>query len=101
MVDRIDRGFGRSEKDKKGEGPLDYHQNVNTDYFEGWFEALCAHVQAKYGDGATYVMDGAKSHKRRKDLPPTKSGNIAAMKKWLTGLSGWACRAYWLQYVSR
>jgi hypothetical protein len=71
-----------TEKDKKGHGPLDYHQNVDSDYFENWFTALCATVQRKYHGQATYLIDGAKSHIRRKDLPPTQ-GNMTKMRDFL------------------
>jgi hypothetical protein len=73
----------QTDNDRKNKSPLDYHQNVDADYFEAWFQALCSTVQRKYGGQTTYLIDGARSHCRRKDLPPTKSANIATIKAWL------------------
>ena len=56
---------------------------VDADYFETWFTALCETVLDKYGPNAMYIMDGARSHKRRKDLPPSKSKNMKEMRAWL------------------
>ena len=51
-------------------------RNTTADFWEAWFEEQCEMAHAKYGR-VMFIMDGASSHKRKKNKPPNKSATKA------------------------
>lgn len=46
-------------------GGSDYHENMNANIFEDYFESLCQHCQSEFGTSKViFVMDNAKYHRR-------------------------------------
>ena len=59
-----------------------YHGNVDAQLFEGWFHDLCVRLQKAYSQ-CLIIMDGAASHKRRIDPPPSVNEKKAKQVEWL------------------
>ncbi|XP_056629839.1 uncharacterized protein LOC130440599 [Diorhabda sublineata] len=57
----------------------DYHEEMNSDRFEGWFQGILNKLE----DGSVIVMDNVSYHSRKLDQCPTSSTRKADIQQWL------------------
>ncbi|XP_043201307.1 uncharacterized protein LOC122370105 [Amphibalanus amphitrite] len=57
----------------------DYHESMNSEYFEEWFSSLIKQLQPN----SVIVMDNASYHSRQLDKPPTAASKKEDLKAWL------------------
>lgn len=57
----------------------EYHEEMNSDKFEGWFVTLLDNLK----EPSMIIMDNAKYHSRQLNKPPTSQNNKATLVEWL------------------
>lgn len=77
-----EKGFvGESKLVFECKGTGDYHESMNAQKFEKWFEETIPRLEPN----AVVVMDNASYHSRRQEKIPVTSWRKDAIQEWLSG----------------
>ncbi|XP_037505857.1 uncharacterized protein LOC119382214 [Rhipicephalus sanguineus] len=64
----------------RGQKTDDYHQEMDGNYFDGWFNGVLQKLPA----GSVIVLDNAPYHSRREEKLPTTAWKKEEIQEWLT-----------------